>query len=357
MVVSYNLFHSPKLWQSAKEVIARVLDTTTEEITLKETCEGSFSVILRFQVEKEDYALRIRLRESDFGFEKVVKEPFAILVLNSYGFSDRELGIEIQKLHRQQYCGLLEHPFIGKFYYSDWSKRFDILPYTFSIYQWKKGKSLYSAPTFEHFQSAGKLLANLHQKTFLSCYSSILEIGSKPLLLHDSILSVAISQYEKAFTNGGSKAILDELIKWINLKINKLPVTYKAVFCHYDFSGSNLIIGEDNTTIFALDFDNWKVSICEDDFSKLFHWTVINPITHKRTSSPKHIENFMEGYRSGGGTVDECLLHIKEAEWLFRVYAHSLYRECTDFEEYQQSSFPSSRYYEQAISMLLELIS
>ena len=356
MVASYTLSRPSELWQPSREIIARVLDTTVSEITLKETYEGSFSTIVRFQLGKEDYALRIRFRESDFGFEKIVKESFAILVLNNHDLSDQKLRTVIQKLYQQQYCGFTEHPLVGRLYYSDWSKRFDILPYTFCIYQWKQGKPLYSVPTSKNFNSAGRLLAKFHQRSFSSCYSSILDIASKPLSLHDSILSVFTTQYEKALANGGSKVILDQLTEWIRFKIKKLPETCRPVFCHYDFSGSNLIVSEDDATISALDFDNWKVSICEDDFPKLFHWTVVDPVVNKRMPSRKHIEDFMEGYRSEGGLVDECLHHLKEAEWLLRVYAHSLYRELSNLREYQQSSFPSSCYYEQAISVLLETI-
>lgn len=357
MIESYRFLHSPKPLRSIKDIIAKVLDITASEIRFRSICKGSFNDILRFQAGKEEYALRIRSRDSDFGFEKIIKEPFAVLVLNNHDLSDRELGIAIQKLYQQQYCGLTENSLVGKFYYSDWSKTFDALPYAFSIYQWKQGELLYSAPTSEHFEAAGGLLARLHQRRFLSCYSSILEIGSKPLSLHDSILSTCTTQYEAALSKGGSKALLDELILWVRTRSNDLPATYRAVFCHYDFSGSNLIVDKDNAGIFALDFDNWKVSICEEDFPKLLHWTIVDPITHKRRSSPKRVDDFMKGYRNGGGLIDDYLLRLKEAEWLLRVYSHSLHRELTNPEEYQQSSFPGSHDYEQAISVLLQATS
>lgn len=356
MVVSYNSPHCWGLWQAVKEVIARVLDTTTDEIKVKETCKGSFNTIICFQIGKENFAIRIRIRESDFGFEKIAKEPFAILTLNNHNLSDRELGFAIQELYQRQYCDFMENFFVGKLYYSDWSKRFDILPYTFSIYEWKKGKPLYSIPTSEYFKAAGKLLAKLHQKTFQSYYSSILDIGSKPVSIHDNMLSTIKAKYKEALINGGSKVLLDKLIKWINCSIYKLELSYTSVFCHYDFSGSNLIVNEDKIAISAIDFDNWKVSICEDDFPKLFHWTIIDPVTQKRHSSPKHIEDFIQGYRSEGGIVNEYLLRLKEAEWLLRVYAHSLCRELTSPDEYKQSSFPSSHCYEKAISTLLQIV-
>jgi Phosphotransferase enzyme family len=347
--------HEP-IWSNAKEIIAQVLDITVKEIELKEFFEGSFNIVFRFHAATGDYALRVRIRESDFGFEKIAKESFAILAFQNPDFSDQKIGSAIQYLYQQKSCGFMEHPFVGKVYYSNWSKKIEMLPHTFCIYEWKEGKPLYSVPKSKYFEAAGKLLAEFHQRTFSSCYPTIIDIGAKPFSLKDEILYIATQQYKTSLMNGGSEAVLDKLIKWINTyTINLLP-SYEAVFCHYDFSGSNIVVDEDRSAVFALDFDNWRVSVCETDFPKLFHWTIIDPVIGKRTSSPERIEDFMRGYRSGGGAINEQLLRLKEAEWLLRVYAHSLIQERTDSERYQQSSFPSSHYYEQAISNLLATV-
>jgi aminoglycoside phosphotransferase (APT) family kinase protein len=160
-------------------------------------------------------------------------------------------------------------------------------------------------------------------------------------------------QYKKALINNGVKSLLDEITKWMEIHTSKLEERYKYVLCHYDFSGSNVLVDESSSNVSVLDFDNWKVSIPEEDFPKLLHWTIIDLDTKKRTPSPKLIEDFIRGYRNEGGSIDEQLLQIKEAEWLIRVYAHSLLREKTNRKEYEQSSFPSSSYYEQAIFSLL----
>jgi Phosphotransferase enzyme family len=356
LVISHKSIHFVRLWSDAKEVIARILDITVKEIELKEFFEGSFNIVFRFQTATGDYALRVRIRESDFGFEKIAKEPFAILVLQNPDLSDREIGIAIQGLHQQKSCGFMEHPFVGKVYYSNWSKQIEVLPHTFCIYQWKEGKPLYSVPKSEYFEAAGKLLAKFHQRTFSSCYPTIIDIGAEQFSLKDEILCTVTQQYKISLINGGSETVLNELIKWINTYTSNLLPSYEAVFCHYDFSGSNIVVDEDQSAVFALDFDNWRVSVCESDFPKLFHWTIIDPVTGKRTASPERIEDFIRGYRTGGGAINERLLRLKEAEWLLRVYAHSLLQERTDPERYQQSSFPSSRYYEQAISALLQTV-
>ena len=106
--------------------------------------------------------------------------------------------------------------------------------------------------------------------------------------------------------------------------------------------------------ISVIDFDNWKVSVREEDFPKLLHWTVIDSKTQKRVSSPSLINDFVRGYERAGGLINERVLRLKEAEWLLRVYSHSLYRENLDIESYRKSSFPCSEYYEQAILSLLK---
>ncbi|NJM72096.1 MAG: phosphotransferase [Scytonema sp. RU_4_4] len=355
-IVSDESIDSNRVWSNAKEIIAQIFDITVKEIELKEFFEGSFNIVFRFQAATWDYALRIRIRDSDFGFEKIAKEPFAILALQNPNSSDQNIGTTIQNLYQQKYCDFMEHPFVGKVYYSNWSKRIKTLPYTFSIYEWKEGKPLYSVPKPQYFEAAGKLLAEFHQRTFSSCYLTITDIGTKPFSLKDEILNTATQQYKTSLMNGGSETLLNELIEWINTYTCNLLPNYEAVFCHYDFSGSNIVVDEDQSAVFALDFDNWRVSVCETDFPKLFHWTIIDPLTGKRTSSPERIEDFMRGYRTGGGIINEQLLHLKEAEWLLRVYAHSLLQERTNSEKYRHSSFPSSRYYEQAIFALLQKV-
>jgi aminoglycoside phosphotransferase (APT) family kinase protein len=338
---------------SVQNLIAEKLNLETEEIKVENIFKGSFNEIFQFRSQTKNYALRIKKNELGFVFEQVAKEPFAALAFKYFNDSDHELGDKFRLTFCQRFCDYIDHPIVGTVYYSDWSKKNESLPYIFSIYEWKKGKLLYSVPTSENFKIAGKFLSRIHQRRFSSFYPNIFDIGKTNCSLQSIILSNVMKQYKKSIANGGIKALLDEIIRWIKINVTKLSEKDEAVFCHYDFSGSNLIIDEEQSNVCALDFDNWKVGIREDDFPKLLHWTVIDSETGKRKYSSERFEDFMQGYRSEGGSLNEQRLRLKEAEWLLQVYAHSLFQETSNPEEYQQSSFPSSSYYEQAIRSIL----
>lgn len=345
-----------KIWIPLQKIVSQIFNTSIEEIRLIEVLKGSFNKIFQFQIQSKNYVIRVREKELDFSFEKIAKEPFAILALNNPEHSDQELKKIIDDLLEKKSCRFMANSIIGNVYYSDWSKYSKELPYIFCISEWKKGETLYSVPTSENFKSAGKLLATIHQRTFSSCYPTILDIGTMFYSLQDSILSVVTQQFKKALLVGGSRYLLDEIMKWIEIHTSKLPIKCEAVLCHYDFSGSNIVVDKESSKVSAIDFDNWKVSIREEDFPKLLHWTTIDSVTKKRIPSSEYIQDFLQGYQNEGGVIDERLLRIKEAEWLMRVYAHSLHREQTDPKDYKQSSFPSSNYYEQAIFSLLSAL-
>ena len=201
-------FQYQDLWSAARNIAREVFGLKNiNQINLLDVHSGSFNVIFRFQILEKQYVFRVRQIESDFAFENIPKEPFAVLALESDNYSDRELRDTMDVLLQKKRSGFMKHPLIGEVYWSDWSKKLSQLPYVCSIYKWEQGEPLYSVPTPKNFESAGKFLAKLHRKRFLSCYKSIFEIGNISCSLQESILLVAKQQSKKALENKGSLSL------------------------------------------------------------------------------------------------------------------------------------------------------
>jgi hypothetical protein len=103
------------LWESAKIVISQKLCISPDEIEWKELIEGSFNKIFRFKIQTKNYVMRIREKESDFAFEKIAKEPFAILVLENLDSSDRKLRDAIKNLHKKSFVIFLNILLLARF--------------------------------------------------------------------------------------------------------------------------------------------------------------------------------------------------------------------------------------------------
>ena len=142
------------------------------------------------------------------------------------------------------------------------------------------------------FMEAGEALGKLHAIEFPGFYKTITDIGDKSKLVNFKSLFEAkikdrmakVSKYEMI------QEFLPVLKKYFDDNIDLLTDDEVPVLYHNDFQPQNFIMLPDEGHVNGfIDFDNWQISIKEDDLVKMQYWGL-------RGLDARFEESFMKGY-------------------------------------------------------------
>nr|MDO8113326.1 aminoglycoside phosphotransferase family protein [Candidatus Sigynarchaeota archaeon] len=187
------------------------------------------------------------------------------------------------------------------------------LPYIYSVLDFLKGISLYDfleANKVKNkkakdlpagivkkldamFMESGQALGKLHQIEFPGFYNTIVDIGddSKKVNFKSLFHSKVKDRLKEASKYHAAKDILPALRKYFDDNMDLISSDETPVLYHNDYQPQNFIIDPDKGTITGfIDFDNWQVSVREDDLVKMQYWGL-------RDLDPRFEKSFLSGYR------------------------------------------------------------
>ena len=277
------------------------------------TIKGAINDVFRIRVGPRDYALRLRLRENVFRYEKnLLKETVAA----TYLASDTVPGATECNENVLDWCigqarqarqgaanGLLP-----KVVYQDLSRT--IVPFPWLLQLWVDGKPL-SDETGDAYCNTGKALAGLHLCGFQRFRPSF----NDPWQDAGDWIATLRAEGE------GLAARLDLGLPWEALQ--EETVRQVTGFClnHNDLQPFN-VIASDGEILF-IDWDNLQIGPPEFDLVKLKYWTECGADGFLGPNDAK-FDRFLAGYQNvTGRRISAGVFRFCEIIWLLRV---------TDFE-------------------------
>jgi len=306
------------------------------------TISGVINEVFRIRTGGQDYALRVRLRETIFRYEKeLLKEIIASRFLASDrvdGYADANETILDEVLGSWRASGAVEgSSLLPRMIFQDLSR--SIVPYPWVLQGWVQGPLLAAAPG-EHYRSAGAAVAGLHAAGFTRFKPSL----DDPWRDKSDWLATLRSEGEKLATGLGVDVPWALLLEDVDGQIDG--------FClnHNDLQPFNVIASEDG--ILLIDWDNLQIGPPEFDLVKLKHWTDCDEDGFFRPNPEKYAA-FLAGYRAKRGRpLQDAVARVCEVIWLLRVASFETGRAARGRR--QAPPFREAGYYLDCLNTLIE---
>src|SRR5271157_114315 len=261
---------------------------------------------------------RARISEA-FRYEAIVKEKLLFPILD--GTLDLQSGVSVKdriekivKTRAGSHVFAEDTPPIipvqNLYQYDETKKR---IPYMYSVMDFIPGVSLYDfleenkvkgkkardlpASIVEKldatFMEAGEALGRLHTIIFPGFYKTITDIGndSKQVNFKTLFLAKIKDRMKEVAKYKITEEILPSLKKYFDETIELISDDEVPVLYHNDFQPQNFImLPEEGHLDGFIDFDNWQISIEEDDLVKMQYWGT-------RGLDPRFEKSFLSGYK------------------------------------------------------------
>lgn len=273
------------------------------------TLEGAINDVFRIRVGAQEFALRVRLRENVFRYEKdLLKETVAATYLaadtapGKTGHNETILDRSIGEA-RQARQGLAS-ALLPRTVYQDTSRT--LVPFPWLLQHWGDGALLLQG-TDEAYLRTGKALAELHENGFERFRPT----------LNDPWQSAG--DWIRNMRDEGEKLSdgLGLVLPWQALQ--EAAGRQVTGFClnHNDLQPFNIIASEDE--ILFIDWDNLQIGPPEFDLVKLKYWTECGTDGFLRPNRTK-FEWFLTGYQNANGRrISADIFSFCETVWLLRV--------------------------------------
>jgi aminoglycoside phosphotransferase (APT) family kinase protein len=321
------------------------------DFALEAAQSGNFNRIFRLSYAGRRLGVRAMVAGDHFRYEKtIIKEVFAAALLSrsARDGGDARLAETIDDLLARPSGECDDLPGLRKIHHYDWSLA--ELPVPYFIFDWTPGRCLWDRPRPDLYAAAGQRLATLHRFRFDGFYRDIFAIGRahRPWPDHAEhafrqVLSQVAGELPAAVA--GRLSALD----W-----HRLPEGRPSLI-HNDFSGANLLAGDDGT-VRVIDWDNWVVDCPELDLVKMKFWTTIGT-DGRLTHDSRLYGAFFDAYRNeAADPVDPGRLAAYEKLWLLRCFAYEVSRQRQDRQDPEgpswRSVYPLASFYREALASL-----
>lgn len=290
--------------------LARAFGDAASRARFEAPIDGAINRTYPVLLDDARYALRLRLDEAGFRYERGVAKSAlvgAIHAAKRAGVDDRTAANARPDGAAPPHAPALVH----------WSHGDDLWPLPWEVARWCPGQALGAAgvmPTSAALESAAAAIADIHAVAF--------EGGVADLL------SLAGPKTDFAVWIGG--AIARELARGpIDARIERYArETARAAegevrwtLVHNDLHGLHLIHDPANGKVGIIDWDNALVAPAELDFVKLKHWTKVDPQTgHLSADVPRYAAIVTAYTARTKRALDPHVFRACEALWLLRVW-------------------------------------
>lgn len=304
---------------------------------------GNINRILELRYQGRSLGARVALNRRHFRYEKdIIKEVFAILLLYHAGerLDDGLVRSIVDGVLSSPRGSHVAHTAVRTILHYDWSM--EELPFPFFIFEWVEGNALWEAPTADHYNRAGRILARLHRNRFEHFYEDVFAIRHVPRPWREHMQATYARELAQA-----QKALPAQIAaKLADLDLGALQPGQPCLI-HNDYSGANILVDRADN-LHVIDWDNWVVDCPELDLVKMKYWTAIGA-DGRLAHHPGLFVAFLEGYRELAELpVDDARLAAYERLWLLRTFNFEHSREAagtvTDAASWQQV-YPRADHY------------
>ncbi|MDD7911143.1 aminoglycoside phosphotransferase family protein [Pseudovibrio exalbescens] len=301
--------------------------------------KGAINHIYRLDHYARSYCIRVRANEQLFGYETgFPKDPLvaALLTLSEEPEHDleEELDRHVARLSSMPIGMGERHPIMPETVFFDFART--MVPHAFVLHEWLNDRR---EKAHDIYTRAGKTLASIHRVEFSRFKRRLDEEWRAP----EDWVGVQLEQLEKLTGVDLEAARVKDAV------LPHLKTPERFVLAHNDYHPLNWLDTEEGLKV--IDWDNAMIAPPELDLVKMRHWTRLNAEGHLVADTNAY-NQFLEGYKSSGGRVNDDMLHVCELLWLPKVLAFERMREQQGFET---KPFPSSNAVRKALMHCLEV--
>lgn len=290
--------------------LARAFGAAASRARLEAPIDGAINRTYPVVLDDARYALRLRVDEAGFRYEKGVAKSAlvgAIHAAKRAGSSDREAAAAKPDGTAPPHAPGLVH----------WSHGDEHWPLPWEVARWCPGRALGASgvdPSAAALERAAVAIADIHAVTFQ---------GGAP-----DLLSLAGPETDFATWIGGAiarelaRAPVDARIDgYARAIVRAVEGEVRWTLVHNDLHGLHLIHDPADGKIGIIDWDNALVAPAELDFVKLKHWTKIDPQTgHLSGDLPRYAAIVSAYTAHTRRALDANVFRACEALWLLRVW-------------------------------------
>ncbi len=316
---------------------------------------GNMNDIYKVSVGDQNYGLRVRTQDFQTKIfeQKIIKEVFAIFLMQEKKLTSREIQEEFKELLKQESGENITSSLVKDIIYYDWSQQSFSQPYTF--YKWNEGDCLWfcQQDIAKHYGNVGELLATFHHITFDSFYEDLqaVSIGQKQSYVEKywGRMSFYLEKARETLP-----AIFIEEIRNAVAALKLDDEIGNACLVHNDYTGGNILVCDNAYKV--IDWDVWEVNRPESDLVSQKYFTRIGN-DGLLIRDDELYQSFIAGYQKNNTIFDERVFRAEEIKWLLRLYLHFTHARRDVDEENQANLFtklyPESDFFLEGLKELI----
>jgi aminoglycoside phosphotransferase (APT) family kinase protein len=290
--------------------LARAFGAASARARLEAPIDGAINRTFPVILDDSRYALRMRMNEAEFRYEKGVAKSAlvgAVHAAKRAGASDRDAGAAKPNGAAPPHAPGLIH----------WSDGDEFWPLPWEVTRWCRGRALGAAgedPSVATIERAAGAIADIHAVTFDGGTADLLSLAG-PKTDFGTWIGAAI---ERELARGAVDPRIDGYARAI---VRAAYGDVRWTLAHNDLHGLHLIHDDIQGSIGIIDWDNALVAPAELDFVKLKHWTKVDPRSGQLTGdAPRHAALVAAYTARTGRALDANVFRACEALWLLRVW-------------------------------------
>jgi len=294
----------------AQALLARVFGARAAAARIDAPIDGAINRTFPVTLEDMRYALRLRVNEAGFRYEKGIAKSALVGAIHAAkrdGASDRDAGAAKPNGKAPPHAPQLHH----------WSDGDDLWPLPWEIANWCPGDAIGVAgakPSAVALTRAAHAIADIHAVAFDGGKADLLNLAGPD----QDFASWVGGAIERELARGPVPGAIDGYARAIAR--NAKPAS-RWTLVHNDLHGLHLIDDAAAKRLWIIDWDNALVAPPELDFVKLKHWTRIDAATGHLSVDPAMYGAILSAYEAKTGRkLDADVFAACEALWLLRVW-------------------------------------
>lgn len=294
----------------AQALLARAFGARAEGARVEAPIDGAINRTFPVLLDDTRYALRLRVNESGFRYEKGIAKSALVGAIHAAkrgGATDREAAAAKAGGEAPPHAPTLHY----------WSDGDATWPLPWEIASWCPGEAVGAAdakPSADAMARAANAIADIHDVAFDGGKADLLNLtGSEP-----DFAAWVGGAIERELARGPVPGAIDGYARAI---ARKARAAARWTMVHNDLHGLHLIDDPAAERLWIIDWDNALVAPPELDFVKLKHWTRIDAGTGHLSADPAMYGAILAAYEAKTGRgLDRDVFAACEALWLLRVW-------------------------------------